>query len=123
MPIFTVPTSDQPFYTQKTALDGVNFTLSFAYNQREDRWYLSIADDEETPIVSGIKILANFPLLFRFKFLPAMPPGEMVALDTTKDGSPPGAGELGSGKRVRLVYFDAAWVAEFQAGVASSATT
>jgi hypothetical protein len=111
MPIIAIPTADAPFYTQKTLLDGRDFILSFQYNQREDRIYLSIYDDESVLLIGGLKVLANYPLLFRHHYNTALPPGELIAIATTGDGSPPGLGELGEGKRCQLVYFDAAWIA------------
>ncbi len=111
MAAFLLSNSSDPFQSFKARLDGRDYLLSLAYNQREDRWYLSIADDEGNPIVSGIKVLANYPLLFRHRYNPAIPPGDLFAVDTTSDGSPPGLSELGKGKRVQLTYWDAAELA------------
>lgn len=114
MTVFIIPTSKAPFRRQRTRLDGVDYLLSFVYNQREDRIYLSLADDEELPIVSGIKILANYPLLWRHRHDPKIPPGELMAIDTTSDGSPPGLGELGEGLRCQLTYLDSLELAAFR---------
>ncbi len=123
MAILTIPVSGDPFQTLKTRLDGVDYVLSLAYNQREDRWYLSIADDEETPILSGLKLVSNFGLLFRHRYNPAVPPGELMVTDTTTDKSPPGLLELGEGKRCELTYFEAATWAQIKAGVDPAAVT
>lgn len=118
MATLVIPTSADPFQTFKTRLDGVDYLISLAYNQREDRIYLSLADDEGTPIVSGLKVVANWPLLFRHRYNTAIPPGELMAIDTTSDKSPPSLGELGEGLRVQLTYFDAATMARLAADVA-----
>lgn len=108
MAVLTVPTTPGvPFYSQKTRLDGVDYLLSFRYSQREDRWYLSIADSEELPILQGLKIVANWPLLYPHRYDPRVPPGELMAIDLTSDTSPPGLSEMGEGKRVQLTYFEA----------------
>lgn len=123
MATLVVPVTTDPFQSFRIRLDGTDYLLSLAYNQREDRIYLSLADDEENPIVSGIKVLANFPLLFRHRYDTRVPPGELMAVDTTTDGSPPGLGELGEGLRVQLVYFEASTLAQIQAGVDPSLVT
>ncbi|HYQ47152.1 MAG TPA: hypothetical protein VER11_34515 [Polyangiaceae bacterium] len=108
MATLLVPTTPGvPFYTQKTRLDGVDYVLSFRHSQREDRWYLSIADAEEVPILTGLKLVTNWPLLQAYRFDPRVPPGELMASTLTTDDSPPGLNELGEGLRVQLIYFEA----------------
>jgi len=103
----TIPTTPGvPFYTQKTRLDGVDYILGFRYSQREDRWYFSIYDSEENPILLGLKLVTNWPLLQAYRFNTLVPPGEIMAIDLTNDGTPPGLDELGEGKRVQLTYFE-----------------
>lgn len=104
--ILSIPTAeDRPFYTQRLRLDDRDYTFSFVWSQREERWYLGIYDEEDVLIKAGIKILANWPMLRWIKFDPRTPPGELMAFDLTIDGSPPGYDELGVGKRVDLTYF------------------
>ena len=98
-----IDTSDDPFYTQVTDLDGINYILSFAYNQRENCWYLSIADIQSSNIVTGIKVVSNWKLLRRGSDT-RLPPGELVARSYTQDDSPPGLSDFGPGKRVELIY-------------------
>lgn len=108
MATLLVPTSPGvPFYTQKTRLDGVDYVLGFRYNQREDRWYLSLADSEEIPILSGLKLVTNWPLLQAYHYDPRVPPGELFAMDLSGDDTPPGLNELGEGLRTQLIYFEA----------------
>lgn len=123
MATIIVPVSTDPFQSFRVRLDGTDYLISLAYNQREDRIYLSLADDEEIPIFSGIKVLANYPLLFRHRYDPKTPPGELWAFDTTSDGSPPGLGELGEGLRCQLTYIEAATMAQIKAGVDPSLIT
>jgi len=105
----TIPTTPGvPFYKQKTRLDGVDYILWFRYSQREDRWYLSIYDAGETPILLGLKLVLNWPLLQAYRYNPLLPPGEIVAMGLTTDDSPPGLNELGEAQRVQLTYFEAA---------------
>jgi hypothetical protein len=100
-----IPTSSAPYYTQKTKLDGRDFVLRFSYNQRIERWYLSIYDDEDTPLRLGLKLIANWELLQHYRYDDRLPPGELWVMDLTPDGSPPTLDELGEGKRCELTYF------------------
>lgn len=107
MATLLIPTdSDTPFYTQRTDLDGVEYLLTFTYNQRENCWYLSIADIDEFDLVNGIKIVPSINLL-RQKPSRFLPPGTLLAISQTSDDSPPGFGELGIDRRFVLVYIEA----------------
>jgi hypothetical protein len=103
---YLVPTSPGvPYYSQTTKLDGRDFFLRFAFNEREVAWYLSIYDEQRVPLLLGIKLVVNWPLLRHYHYDPRIPPGELMALDLTGDGATPGLDELGEGKRVELHYF------------------
>lgn len=110
MAIYIIPTFDDPFYTQTTSLDGVQYLLEFRYNQRENSWYLNVSLDDATPLVKGVKIVLGSDLLGRFVDR-RMPTGRLVAIANGEDDSTPGMGELGVDRRVTLVYLDAAEVA------------
>ena len=76
------------------------------YSQREDRYRMSLYTADQVPIVLGVKIVCDFPLV---RHSPeGGPPGQFVALSNERaDDSPPGFGELGtqsSGARVQLLY-------------------
>ena len=93
-------------YSQRTVLDGREYLLTFRWNQREAKWYLSIADSEEAPIVSGVKVVLNFPLITNRVRDIRRPPGEIFAVDPSGDERDPGFNDLGA--RVRLLYIEAA---------------
>lgn len=101
-----IPTTADPFQQQTVQLDGIKYVMSLSYNQREERWYLSLADDEGAPIVSGLKLQANWGLFWRHRYNVKVPPGELMAMATTTDKSPPTLLELGEGKRCQLTYFE-----------------
>jgi cag pathogenicity island protein 13 len=108
MTILTIPTTNDPFQRMTVRLDGRDYVLELRFNQREDRWYLSIADDESVPLLSGLKLQANWPLLWRHRYNVQLPPGEIMAAVTTGDRTPPTLNDLGEGKRCELTYFDRA---------------
>lgn len=95
--------SDTPLFSQRIALDGQEYLLQFDWNDREQRWYMSLLDIDEKPLAMGMKIVANVPILRRFT-LPSLPPGDLIAIDLSNQfGEPPTYTELGI--RVRLFYF------------------
>lgn len=110
MSILAVPTADDPFYTQVTDLDGTDYILEFRYSQREDAWYFSVSLNDETRLVSGVKIVCDVNLLGRFSDT-RLPPGILMAIANEQDDNVPGMGELGIGKRVTLTYLDASELA------------
>lgn len=108
MATLTIPTTPGvPFYKQKTRLDGVDYVLGIRYSQREDRWYLSIYDSGESPILLGLKLVLNWPLLQAYRYDTRIPPGELMATGLTTDDSPPGLDEMAEDRRVQLTYFEA----------------
>lgn len=108
MPQNVIPTERETRgnYSQRTVLDGREYLLLFRWNQREGRWYLTISDQDGAPIVSGVKIVVNFPLITNRIVDARRPPGEIFATDTTGADIDPGLDDLGS--RVVLIYIDAA---------------
>lgn len=106
-----IPTRDDPYYQQRTRLEGRDYVLSFAFNEREQRWYLTLADEAESPIATGIKLVANWPLLRPYRYDPRTPLGELTVSDISGDSSPPTLLELGEGKRCELLYWTAAELA------------
>lgn len=107
-----IETREDPYYSQRTRLDGRDYVLRFAYNERESRWYLSLLDESESPIILGIKLVANYSLLYPYRYDPRVPPGEINVADLTGDGSPPTLLELGEGKRCELLYWTRAELEE-----------
>jgi hypothetical protein len=106
MAALLIPTSAVPYYSQRVKLDGRDYLLRFAYNEREARWYLSLYDDEELPLVLGLKLMTNWELLQHYHADPRVPPGELWVMCLSGDESPPTLSELGEGKRCELTYFD-----------------
>lgn len=112
----TIPTLlDEPFYTIRARLEDRDYTLKFRYSTRQARYYLSIYDEDETPLVVGLKLVTNLALLRFYHHRPNMPPGELMVTCMTADVRPPEFGELGADQRCQLTYFTHAEVAELVA--------
>jgi hypothetical protein len=101
-----LPTEDEATFTQRTRLEGVDYTLRYAHNSRTDSWTLDIAaiggnDQEPVPIVTGMKIFIGNDLL-RYASHELKPPGTLLALSSDGSRIAPTFADLGT--RVRLYY-------------------
>lgn len=96
-------------WSQRTALDGVDFTLAFRWSQRDGHWLLDIADAQGAAIRSGVALVPNINLLAGV-IDARRPAGRLGVLDTTGAlDVDPGFADLGA--RFLLVYVTAAELA------------
>jgi hypothetical protein len=106
MSIFTIPivdaATDGNFYF-RVELDGEDFFLNFSFNQRDSHWYMDLSTIDGTPVRSGVKIVANWPLLSTLADR-VRPKGEFVATDARRIPADPGLDDLGG--NVVLSYVD-----------------
>jgi len=105
--VILIPTeTDKPYYSSRVKLDGREFSLRFAWNQFQERWYLTIADETNEVLLAGLKLIgANWPLLKHYQGDERLPQGELVVSDLTGLNTPPAFNELGVGLRCELTYF------------------
>ncbi len=97
--------SDLDYYSMTVSLAGIDYRLSFAYNTRDSRWYMSVAQADGTVLVSGTPIVVDMPLLLRFTDTD-LPAGYLVATDSTGEGLEPEKDDFGD--RVKLVFIPSA---------------
>lgn len=96
-------------YDQRTELDGVEYLLTFRWNDRRQRWAFSINGLDGSDILTGATVSLFIPLNRRAV---AGPPGVFLALPESDTTDPPGLLELGA--RVKLLYLDVDDVAALQ---------
>jgi len=87
----------EPFFSQRTVLDGVEFYFEFNWNGRANRWFMSISDANEQPILTGVKLVPGLPLTYRVRD-PRFVGGNLFLL-----GNPPTLETMGDGS-CSLVY-------------------
>jgi hypothetical protein len=106
MSTLTLPTRTDgtAHYSFDVLLDGAKFYFDLRWNARDGAWYMSISDRDRAPIVSGVRVVTNWPLLRRCVD-PRRPAGTIIAIDSTEEGDP-GLTDLGG--RVVLTYTEAA---------------
>lgn len=104
MTALRIVTTPYPDTTQRVELDGVVYTLRLRWSQRGECWHFDLADSDGVAILSGIRMVTGFPLLYRFRHLP-VPPGEFYFFDLRDAGGMPTLDEMGD--RYRFYYVDA----------------
>lgn len=87
----------------RTPLNGTTYTLEWLFNARAQTWTLHFRDANNDPILSGIAVRADYPLLVRTSDT-RRPLGQLYVLDTSGQGQDPGPNDLGA--RHQLVYDD-----------------
>src|SRR5436853_4262837 len=101
-----IETTPYPDTTQRVALTGVLYTLRIYWSQRCSCWHFDLSDVDGVPIVSGVRMVTAFPLLYRFRHLP-VPPGELFFVDLRNQAGEPTLEDMGS--RYRLYYVEGDW--------------
>lgn len=103
MPVIVPVFRNEPLYNERVRLDDRDYILRFDFAGREDRIYLSIYDQDNNPLLIGVKVIPNIGLNTRHVFNAALPQGTLVALDLEQGGVPPTLADFGT--RVRLFYY------------------
>lgn len=102
-----IPTG--PASRQAVTLDGVTIGLRLWWNARAGRWIVDIEDASGAEVASGIGLALGVSLWARFGARSTLPPGALLAVDTSGAGLEAGRDDLGT--RVLLLYYDAAELA------------
>jgi len=92
---------DFPAYEERVVIDGTPYRLRFRWNSREESWAFDILTTAGVVLRAGIKVQVDWALLKR-SHRGDLPDGDILSIDTSGAGSPPGVDELGD--RVILVY-------------------
>src|SRR4029077_4906590 len=113
MPITLPLRPDLANYQFQIQLDSVTYGFRFFWNERDPSWVMSITDVSGNELISGVKVVVHWPLGKIAGYSTALPPGILIAVDTSGAGLDPGgptvtaSGALTSdlGNRVQVVYF------------------
>lgn len=87
MPLVLPLLSDEPRFNVRLSLTGKDYTLDFYWNERDNYYYLTILDDQDSPIRQSIKCVLDFPLAQRTKDARIFP-GILVFVDTSGEKKP-----------------------------------
>ncbi len=59
MAIKVLPLYDLPSYSYTVALSGKSYKLSFVFNTRSQKYFMSISDENVSPIIEGVALLPD----------------------------------------------------------------
>lgn len=93
-----------PHFTFACELEGVSYTFTFRWNDRDSAWFMEIGDGAGLALISGLRIVINILLLkaLRGGVSGDLPPGDFIAIDTT--GREEDAAFEDLGRRVQILY-------------------
>lgn len=96
--------SASEFYDLDVDLDGRAYRFELRWNPRAASWFITTYDATGELLVGPRRIVLGANLLGR-GIDDRLPPGELLAVDTSSDGTDPTRDDLGT--RVVLVYAEA----------------
>lgn len=83
MSIVQIPIDNQnSSFKFRTDLEDTTYSLEFNWNNRLERWHISIRDADEVDILVGVPLNINYNILQRFR-IPELPPGQLMLYDST----------------------------------------
>lgn len=95
--------SESPWFSQKCELEGVSYQFEFLWNNRASRWYLSLLDDHQKPVISGLPVVSGYPVFNLYQENDKrFPPGILYFHDTTGKERDPDRTSLGT--EIKLLY-------------------
>lgn len=94
---------DAPFYDFEVDLEGRAYAFEFRWNERAAAWFMTVRDSLGNVLAAGRKVVLGAGLLGRTPD-PRLPPGGVVAIDTS--GRDQEAGRYDLGERVVIAYFE-----------------
>ena len=100
MALYELPTRyDLPDYEYSIELDGEVYLLEYYFNQRDDRWFLSIKQEDGTYILAGLPVISGWLLTERFQ-MEEKPAGDVLPMDFEGGIEYPRRGDLSEGVQV-----------------------
>lgn len=72
-----IPFKEPSNWKEQIELSGVIFVLEFTWNALNEFWVMNIFNRDEEPIIYGIKLVPNYPLLEAYTVF-GKPEGEII---------------------------------------------
>lgn len=109
MSYVAIPMFDLADFSESVTLDGNEYKLHFYWNTRGAFWSMDIADANSVPLVSGVKLIMDFPLLIQHTE-DGLPEGIFLIQDTNPNTQyvEPGRGDFVGGRNLELMYWSKA---------------
>lgn len=98
-------TDEYPDQTYTVTLDGVDYDIRLRWNTRDESWQMLLGLSGDEPSIT-FKVTNGLDLLLPYKYMEAVPDGELYLVDTVKINGRPNYDDTGVDKRFVLVYID-----------------
>lgn len=82
----SIPIKNDPNHTIVIELDNKIYKLGFLYNTKATFWSITLWDENDNLLLSNIKIVANYPLIFPYKNA-NLPTGDFICQISDKTAS------------------------------------
>ena len=104
-----------PFYKMRVPIEDIQKTFVFElrWNGRESGWFADLLDEDEDPLIRGVKMVLGIPL-FPVSYDIRWPGGAFFAVDTAGAHEEAGLDDLGT--RVKIYYLTPDEVTEIADG-------
>lgn len=97
-----IPFKEPASWREQITLDGSIFVLEFYWNALNEFWNMNIYDRDLNPIIYGITIVPNYPLLAQYSVL-GKPLGEIICQNIV--GGTDVIRRFDMSQRFELVYY------------------
>ena len=106
-----------PFHPERAAfesfvtIEGVIYRFDYVWHDRLRNWYMSVSEEGGSPIVSQVKMMWGWPVLYRYKYLDGLRfSGDFYIFGG--DAEDVRIDKLEMGTRFKFYYFDAEAIRE-----------
>jgi len=96
-------TAEAPFYDLEVTLEGATYRLELRWNERAQAWFLALYDAAGDVLAAGRAVALGADLRGRSADA-RLPPGILLAVDTSGENRDAGRDDLG--ERVKLLYVE-----------------
>jgi hypothetical protein len=116
-----IPLFSDARFSQTVALDGSNYGLALAWNNRGQFWSLSISDGNGNLLKSGIRLNIAYPVKRQYNDA-GLPSGDFFLMDPsdTTWTQETGRNDFASGRKLELWYVNKLGVTGAQEGAATA---
>jgi hypothetical protein len=97
-----IPFKEPAQWQEQIELDGLNYIFVFTWNALNEFWTMDLYNRDEEPLVQGIKIVPNYPLLQAYTFI-GKPPGEIICQNVVN--APQEIKRFDMAQKFQLVYY------------------
>ena len=104
MALVLIPITNDPESEVSVKLEGVVYTFRLRWNVRSGAWFLDLRDANDEVLFAGRKLVVDWVLSGWRDTDPRLPPGRLLAYDTSGQQTDPTLDDLGT--RVVLEYWE-----------------